>query len=56
MLTWGCHVGTVLDKELGKMYMSSTFRWLKTQGIRVGVPGCQIVSKIEERRKIHVTR
>ena len=26
------------------------------QGIEVGVPGCHIVRKIEERREIHVTR
>jgi hypothetical protein len=55
MLIRGYHVSTVLDKELGKIYIRSTFRWLKTQGIEVGVPGCHIVSKIEERREIHVT-
>jgi hypothetical protein len=56
MIIRGYHVGTVLDKELGKIYMRSTFQWLKKQGIEVGVPGCHIVRKIEERREIHVTR
>jgi hypothetical protein len=56
MLILGCHVGTVLDKELGKIYTRSTFRWLKTQGIEVGVPACHIVSKTEERGEIHITR